>query len=338
MYQLAKKIFFLIPAEEAHQLVNRLLKNFKFSKLIKLIYNLEDKSLETELFGLKFKNPIGLAAGFDKNAAYINEMADLGFGFIEIGTVTPKAQKGNEKPRLFRLIEDEAIINRMGFNNDGAEIISDRLKEWRKQGKNKNIIIGGNIGKNKITSNENAHLDYLSAFNALYPFVDYFVLNISSPNTPNLRELQDKEPLKRLLKSVQELNAKQLKVKPILIKIAPDISDGQLDDILEIVEEQKLSGIIATNTTLIRDNLMSLNKSESGGLSGKPLTNKSTELIKLITKKTSGKLPIIAVGGIMTAQDAIDKFNAGASLVQIYTGFIYSGPKLILDIKKALLK
>lgn len=300
--------------------------------LFKSLYLVKDKSLERQLFGLTFKNPVGLAAGFDKDAKLFNELGNLGFGFIEIGTLTPKPQPGNPKKRLFRLKEDNAIINRMGFNNGGVEEAVTRLK------KNKGVLIGGNIGKNKVTPNENATDDYVYCFNALYDYVDYFVVNVSSPNTPNLRALQDKEPLTKLLQELKLQNAKKANPKPILLKIAPDLTDEQLLDIIDIVKVTKIDGVIATNTTISREGLQSDNKTEVGGLSGKPLTQRSTDVIRFLSEKSQKAFPIIGVGGIHTAQDALDKLEAGADLVQLYTGFIYEGPKLIKDINKALLK
>jgi dihydroorotate dehydrogenase len=308
------------------------------TSIIKAIYVVEDKRLEREVFGLKFKNPVGLAAGFDKDAKLFNELSDFGFGFIEIGTLTPKPQDGNPKKRLFRLKSDSAIINRMGFNNGGVEAAILRLK------KNKGVLIGGNIGKNKITPNENATDDYVICFEALYDYVDYFVVNVSSPNTPNLRELQEKEPLTKLLQTLQDLNDQKAVTlslsngKPILLKIAPDLTNEQLEDIIEIVNETKIAGVIATNTTISRDGLTSENKEEMGGLSGKPLTKRSTEVIRFLSEKSNKSFPIIGVGGIHTAEDAIEKLNAGASLVQLYTGFIYEGPQLITDINNKILR
>ena len=275
---------------------------------------------------------MGLAAGFDKDAKLYNELSNFGFGFIEIGTLTPKAQDGNPKKRLFRLKEDSAIINRMGFNNGGVDEAVERLK------KNKGVLIGGNIGKNKITPNENAVEDYKICFDALFDYVDYFVVNVSSPNTPNLRALQEKEPLTNLLKALQVLNFQKLKTKPILLKIAPDLTNEQLIDIIDIVSTTKIDGVISTNTTISRDDLTSDNKSEIGGLSGKPLTNRSTEVIRFLAEKSNKAFPIIGVGGIHSAQDALEKLEAGADLVQLYTGFIYEGPKLIKEINKALIK
>lgn len=326
--------------EKAHHTVTNGLRNFSkiwgAKSLLKSLYTVEDPRLEREVFGLKFKNPVGLAAGFDKNAEYIEHMANFGFGFIEIGTVTPKPQPGNDKPRMFRLVNDEALINRMGFNNQGADVAAGRLKHL----KNRNgVIIGGNIGKNKVTPNEEAVNDYIYCFHSLYDYVDYFVVNVSSPNTPGLRDLQEKAPLMHILNILQGLNAEKPTAKPILLKIAPDLTDSQLDDIVEIVTETKIAGLIATNTTISREGLQSdpnLVK-ETGGVSGKPLTKRSTEVIKYIHTKSNGAFPIIGVGGIHSAEDAIEKLNAGASLVQVYTGFIYEGPALISKICKKLI-
>jgi dihydroorotate dehydrogenase len=326
--------------EKAHHTVTNSLKTFTkvwgAKSLLKSIYTVEDKRLEREVFGLKFKNPVGLAAGFDKNAEYIEDMANFGFGFIEIGTVTPKPQPGNDKPRMFRLVNDAALINRMGFNNQGADVAAGRLSHLKDR---KGLIIGGNIGKNKITPNENAVDDYIYCFHALYAYVDYFVVNVSSPNTPGLRDLQEKEPLKNILNTLQGLNLEKEAPKPILLKIAPDLTDSQLDDIVEIVTETKIAGVIATNTTISRDGLKSdptlLN--EAGGVSGKPLTKRSTEVIRYLHLKSNGSFPIIGVGGIHSADDAVEKLQAGAALVQIYTGFIYEGPGLISDICKKLI-
>ena len=300
------------------------------------MYCLKDPKLEREVFGLKFPNPVGLAAGFDKNALLVDEFSHLGFGFIEIGTVTPRPQPGNDKPRLFRLPQDQAIINRMGFNNQGAETAAHRLK-YRQS----NIIIGGNIGKNKDTPNEQALRDYEKCFDALYDVVDYFVVNVSSPNTPGLRELQDKEPLTELLAAVQRKNQAKPEPKPLLLKIAPDLTDSQLDDIVEIARETKLAGIIATNTTISRENLEThladIQEIGAGGLSGKPLKERATEVIKYLRGKLPETVRIIGVGGIMTAEDAIEKLNAGADLIQLYTGFVYEGPALIKAINEKIL-
>lgn len=327
-----RPILFKFDPEEVHYFTFSLLKNFPFLAKIFLLKPIEDKRLEREVFGLKFKNPVGLAAGFDKDAKMFSELSDLGFGFIEIGTLTPKPQDGNPKKRLFRLKEDSAIINRMGFNNGGVEAAVERLK------KNKNVLIGGNIGKNKVTPNEEAVNDYIICFEKLFPVVDYFVVNVSSPNTPNLRALQEKEPLTKLLSELQKRNAEKEKQKPILLKIAPDLTDEQLLDIIDIVNETKIAGVIATNTTLSREGLVSSNKDETGGLSGKPLTKRSTEVIRFLSEKSGKAFPIIGVGGIHSADDAIEKFDAGASLIQLYTGFIYEGPQLIHDINKKLLE
>ena len=328
-------VLFLIDPEKVHNIIFssiKILFKFPFVKfLVSKFYIIDDSRLEKSLFGIKFKNPVGLAAGFDKNAQLYEELTSFGFGFIEIGTVTPKPQSGNPKKRLFRLVEDSAIINRMGFNNVGVEEIIKNLK------KNKSTLIGGNIGKNKITPNYLAIDDYVTSFNMLFDFVDYFVVNVSSPNTPNLRDLQEKEPLTKLINSLISINRNKNKPKPILLKIAPDLNNNQLLDIISIVKDTGLDGIIATNTTINRDNLKSLNKNELGGLSGKPLTSRSTEVIKFISKNSNKTIPIIGVGGINSVADALEKFDAGADLIQIYTGFIYEGPNLIRSINKALL-
>jgi dihydroorotate dehydrogenase len=302
--------------------------------LIRALFTIEHPKLERTVFGIHFKNPVGLAAGFDKNAELYNELSDFGFSFIEIGTVTPKPQEGNPKERIFRLVSDQAIINRMGFNNDGVEEVIHQFK------KDKRVIIGGNIGKNKITPNENAVDDYLFCFESLFDDVDYFTVNVSSPNTPDLRLLQEKEPLTQLLVALQKCNQQKEKPKPILLKIAPDLSDDQLIDIIDIVLCTKIDGVIATNTTLERPNLNASNEliSETGGLSGKPLTNRSTEIIRFLAENSDKSFAIIGVGGIHSAQDAIDKLNAGADLVQLYTGFIFEGPALVKKINKAILK
>ncbi len=303
--------------------------------VLKSVYNVTDPRLEREVFGLKFKNPVGLAAGMDKDAKLYKELSALGFGFIEIGTLTPKPQEGNPKQRLFRLREDSAIINRMGFNNGGVHDAVERLKNNPK-GKG-HVLIGGNIGKNKVTPNEDAVSDYEICFDALYDYVDYFVVNVSSPNTPNLRELQDKEPLTKLLQTLQDKNAAKPKQKPILLKIAPDLTDEQLLDIIDIIKTTGIAGVIATNTTISREGLQSENKAEMGGLSGKPLAKRSTEVIRFLSEKSNKAFPIIGVGGIHSADDAIEKLEAGASLIQLYTGFIYEGPGLIKAINKRIL-
>lgn len=333
---LIKPLLFQFDPEKVHHFTFKALR--KMHKMPGLKSSFFEKyqshapELETEVFGIKFPNPVGLAAGFDKDAKLYQELSSLGFGFIEIGTVTPEPQDGNPKKRLFRLKEDQAIINRMGFNNEGVEATVQRLKE------NEDVIIGGNIGKNKVTANEEALSDYAICYDALVGVVDYFVVNVSSPNTPNLRALQDKEPLTKLLLHLQERNAKQAKQKPILLKIAPDLTDEQLLDIIDIVETTKISGVIATNTTISREGLASADREEMGGLSGKPLTQRSTEVIRFLKDNSQSKFPIIGVGGIMTAEDAMDKFRAGASLVQVYTGFIYKGPQLIKDINTAVIQ
>ncbi|MDY7395139.1 quinone-dependent dihydroorotate dehydrogenase [Aureibaculum sp. 2210JD6-5] len=337
MYKLIRKVLFLFNPEKVHHFTFSFIKSsFKLpfvKATVKSNFKVEDKKLERELFGLTFKNPVGLAAGMDKNALLFDEFSYYGFGFVEIGTVTPKPQAGNPKKRLFRLKEDGAIINRMGFNNEGVDSAVKRLKK-----KKTDVIIGGNIGKNKVTPNENAIDDYIICFNKLFDVVDYFVVNVSSPNTPNLRDLQEKEPLTKLLNTLQLENIKKSKRKPILLKIAPDLTDTQLLDIIDIVKTTKIDGVIATNTTISRDGLQSENKTEVGGLSGKPLTNRSTEVIRFLADKSDKAFPIIGVGGIHSAQDALEKIKAGADLVQVYTGFIYEGPKLVKQINRLLAK
>ena len=331
-----RPLLFCFDPEQVHHFTFSLIRFLNkipgFSKLFQTIYEVKNPKLEREVFGLKFKNPVGLAAGFDKDAKLYQELSNYGFGFIEIGTLTPKPQDGNPKKRLFRLKEDQAIINRMGFNNGGVLEANERLK------KNNGVLIGGNIGKNKNTPNEEATSDYVYCFEALFTQVDYFVVNVSSPNTPNLRALQDKEPLTQLLQTLQTLNETKPKSKPILLKIAPDLTDEQLLDIIDIIKETKIAGVIATNTTLSREGLQSENKTEMGGLSGKPLTKRSTEVIRFLSEKSNQAFPIIGVGGIHSAEDALEKLNAGASLVQLYTGFIYEGPRLIKTINQRILK
>jgi dihydroorotate dehydrogenase len=331
-----RKILFLFNAEFAHTLVCSIMKLPLMAKVLKWVFGLEHPALEKQVFGLQFRNPVGLAAGFDKDAELVLPLSDLGFGFIEIGTVTPRPQPGNDKPRLFRIVRDEALINRMGFNNKGMQIVHQNLLKTR--GK---VLIGGNIGRNKITPNEKAVEDYLACFNELYDAVDYFVINISSPNTPGLRQLQEKEPLHHLLRSVQTLNSQKPRRKPVLLKIAPDLNETQLDDIIDIVKTTGLDGIVATNTTISRSGLTTdentIKQIGDGGLSGKPLTAPSTEVIRYIVQKSQGTIPVIGVGGIHSVQDAVEKLNAGAVLVQLYTGFIYEGPGLIRKIKKALI-
>ena len=336
MYKsIIRPLLFQFDPEKVHYFTFSLIRNLSkipgFPALFRNLYEVNDQRLETEVFGLKFKNPVGLAAGFDKDAKLYKELSGFGFGFIEIGTLTPKGQEGNPKPRLFRLQEDSAIINRMGFNNGGVLEAVERLK------KNNGVLIGGNIGKNKLTPNEEAVSDYEICFDALYNHVDYFVVNVSSPNTPNLRALQDKEPLTQLLQTLQDKNSARPKQKPILLKIAPDLTDEQLLDIIDIVNQTKIAGVIATNTTISREGLVSENKSEMGGLSGKPLTKRATEVIRFLSEKSNKSFPIIGVGGIHTAEDAIEKLEAGASLIQLYTGFIYEGPALVKAINKKIL-
>ena len=336
MYKLLlKPLFFLFDPEFIHHTVFRLIKFSNkipgISYLTRSIYVIKDKRLERHLFGLTFPNPVGLAAGFDKDAKLYHELSNFGFGFIEIGTLTPKPQDGNPKKRMFRLTEDKGLINRLGFNNEGVESAINRLK------KNKGVLIGGNIGKNKTTSNQNAVKDYIYCFNMLFDYVDYFVVNVSSPNTPNLRELQNRSSLKRLLSTLSNLNQTKDQPKPILLKIAPDLNEKQLLDVVEIVTNLNIDGVIATNTTLSRENLKSSKKNEMGGLSGLPLKDKSTDVIKFLHKKSKNAFPIIGVGGVHRPDDAIEKLNAGASLVQMYTGFIYEGPGIVKRINKALL-
>ncbi len=339
MYQLFIKPFlFLFDPEKVHYFsftVIRLGSKIPgMSFLIRKFFCLNHPSLEREVFGLRFKNPVGLAAGFDKDAKLYEELSNFGFGFIEIGTLTPKGQDGNPKKRLFRLKNDHAIINRMGFNNEGVDEAVKRLKN------NKNVLIGGNIGKNKTTSNENAVNDYIYCFDALFDYVDYFVVNVSSPNTPNLRELQDKEPLTKLLTTLKKRNDQRENSKPILLKIAPDLSNDQLLDIIAIIKEVKIDGVIATNTTLSRADLNSPKSIliEPGGISGKPLNKRSNKVIRFLSEKSNQAFPIIGVGGIHSEEDALRKIEAGASLVQLYTGFVYEGPLLIKKINKALIK
>lgn len=341
MYKLFRPLLFSVDPEKIHHAVFRLLqiKGYVpgFSSFLKSLFCVRDARLEKQLFGLTFKNPVGLAAGFDKDARLIDAFACLGFGFVEVGTLTPKAQPGNEKPRLFRLTRDQALINRMGFNNKGVLAAVNRLKKRKSS-----VIVGGNIGKNKSTPNEAAHEDYISCFRALYQHVDYFVVNVSSPNTPGLRELQEKEPLQRLLKTVKDLSLSMSVVKPVLLKIAPDLSTGQLDDIIEILKTTGMDGVVATNTTLSREKLetssVELARIGSGGLSGKPLAQRSTEVIRYLRNGLGKDFPIIGVGGIMSEEDALEKLDAGADLIQIYTGYVYEGPALVKRINEAILK
>ena len=348
MYKLIRAILFWFDAEAVHHFAMNMLKGAcSIGPLRKIITSsFRSVSDPKQLWKLDFTNRVGLAAGFDKNAKYLRELEALGFGFVEIGTVTPLAQVGNEKPRLFRLPKDKALINRMGFNNDGVEVIAKRLASWsqesgvrssesgsRLQTTDSRLLIGGNIGKNKATPNENAWKDYEICFNGLFNWVDYFVVNVSSPNTPGLRELQEKDSLRKILTHLQSINNQKSNPKPLLLKIAPDLTQSQIDDVIELAMEIKLDGLVAANTTISREHLVTskeeLNKIGAGGLSGKPLTQRSTEIVRYIHEKTNGRIPIIASGGIFTASDAKEKFEAGASLVQVWTGFIYEGPGIV---------
>jgi len=339
MYQaIVKPLLFLFEPEKAHSVAMNLLKVARYVPGVPALFRFFNKNLDTEkvyVAGLAFPNAVGLAAGFDKNGKYLHELAMLGFGFVEVGTVTPLPQAGNDLPRLFRLPQDNALINRMGFNNEGVDALVERLKH-----RPNHLIVGGNIGKNKITPNENAVKDYAICFEKLFNYVDYFVVNVSSPNTPGLRELQEKEPLQQLLAHLQHLNTAKKNPKPIFLKIAPDLTDSQLDDIVDIVTALKLTGVVATNTTIDRSNLQTsehqLQTIGAGGLSGSPLKQRATQVITYLHRKSEGKWAIIGVGGVFTAQDAIEKKNAGAVLIQIYTGFIYEGMSLITKIRKQL--
>jgi dihydroorotate dehydrogenase len=340
MYKLlVRPLLFLFDPESVHHFTARALHVVAsmpgLGALMRYFFSTDDKRLERQLLGLTFPNPVGLAAGFDKDARLINEMSNLGFGFIEIGTITPKPQDGNPKPRLFRLLSDKAIINRMGFNNEGVHSAVARLSH-----RPKHVIVGGNIGKNKSTPNEAAIDDYKICFEALYPHVDYFVVNVSSPNTPGLRELQEREPLRHLLTTIKALSLQKEKPKPVLLKIAPDLNQGQLDDIVDILLSSGTDGVIATNTTISREGLQTskqiIERIGNGGLSGAPLAARSNEVIRYLRAKLGKDYPIIGVGGIMSPQDALDKIEAGANLVQIYTGFIYEGPAFVRKINKCL--
>ncbi|MEN8857979.1 MAG: quinone-dependent dihydroorotate dehydrogenase [Flavobacteriaceae bacterium] len=342
MYKiLVRPVLFLFDPEKVHHftfsLIRFLCKIPFVASIFRGMYQVEDKRLERTLFGITFKNPVGLAAGFDKNAVLYNELANFGFGFIEIGTVTPIGQVGNSKKRLFRLKDDKGIINRMGFNNDGLEVAIEQLKKNKEK-----LIIGGNIGKNTQTKPENYTADYEACFKGLHPYVDYFVLNVSCPNVGSHAKLNDKDYLLELISAVQKLNNQEVIQKPILLKIAPDLNNNQLDEIIELVAETKIDGVIASNTSTTRDNLKAsdelLKEIGNGGLSGQPIKAQSTKVIQYLSKNSNKSFPIIGVGGIHSAEDAIEKINAGADLVQIYTGFIYEGPNLIKEINKALLK
>jgi dihydroorotate dehydrogenase len=357
MYTILRTILFAFDPEWVHSLsMNglRFLCKLPFGKrLLTATFRPKAPHLSTNFLGISFPNPVGLGAGFDKNACYLNELEALGFGFVEIGTVTPIAQPGNDKPRLFRLPKDKALINRMGFNNDGLKVIKKRLQDWNKQVEQKakrtagkktaskpRLIIGGNIGKNKFTPNEDAWLDYVTCFNALHDYVDYFVVNVSSPNTPGLRELQEKESLRKILTQLQVQNISFEIKKPILLKIAPDLTMEQIDDVLDLALEIELDGLVATNTTISRDNLTTdtslVNAMGAGGLSGLPVKQRSTEIVQYIYQKTNGQIPIIASGGIFTSADAKEKLTAGATLVQVWTGFVYEGPAIVKKICRGI--
>ncbi|WP_420154077.1 quinone-dependent dihydroorotate dehydrogenase [Siphonobacter sp.] len=341
MYQaLIRPLLFCFDPEQIHHFSFNFLKfSFKIPfvpALSRKIFTVTDPRLEREVFGIRFPNPVGLAAGFDKNAELVDELSCLGFGFVEIGTVTPRPQPGNDRPRLFRLKADQGLINRMGFNNKGARTAAEKLRRRKSR-----VLIGGNIGKNKVTPNEKAVDDYLACFHELKDTVDYFVVNVSSPNTPNLRALQEKEPLTELLLTLQAENLKQSRPKPILLKIAPDLTNSQLDDIIDIVQTSRIAGVIATNTTISRENLQTppqtIEAIGAGGLSGKPVRERSTGVIRYLHQQSKGSFPIIGVGGIHSPEDALEKLQAGASLIQVYTGFIYEGPAQVKRICNYLL-
>ncbi|MBI3137329.1 MAG: quinone-dependent dihydroorotate dehydrogenase [Sphingobacteriales bacterium] len=352
MYQLLRSILFNFSPESVHHFSMKMLKLVCSTavgrKLLTSLFTNKDARLTTEFLGLPFRNPVGLAAGFDKNAEYLQELECLGFGFVEIGTVTPLGQPGNDKPRVFRLPKDQALINRMGFNNEGVKAVVERLKKWKERQAVRNpgapedrprMIIGGNIGKNKLTPNEEAWKDYERCFIELHPYVDYFVVNVSSPNTPGLRALQEKESLRKILVHLQELNRATKTARPVLLKIAPDLTPEQLDDVAALAVEIKLDGLVATNTTISREGLSREAEQvsrEAGGLSGKPLQQRSTDVLKYLVSKTNGQVPIIASGGIFTGADASGKLEAGARLVQVWTGFIYVGPAIVKKITRAL--
>ena len=340
MYKLLiRPLLFLLNPERAHQFTFAFLRFFSsipgVKSILHAVYEINDPRLERKILGLTFQNPIGLAAGFDKDGRLIDELACFGFGFIEIGTLTPLPQPGNEKPRLFRLPADQALINRMGFNNDGATAAVERLRK-----RTSRVLVGGNIGKNKATPNDQAEVDYAKCMEVLYPFVDYFVVNVSSPNTPGLRELQEKEPLKKLLLRVKSISLEKAKPKPILLKIAPDLTKEQLDDVIAILQETGTDGVIATNTTISREGLVTpgneVSAMGSGGVSGRPVRQRSTEVIRYLRQKLGKDFPIIGVGGIVTPEDAIEKLEAGADLIQLYTGFIYEGPGIVRRLNRRL--
>lgn len=340
MYSLIRKILFFFPPEAVHYFSMNSLKLLcaipPFRWIIRKSFTPTGENLSRDFLGLKFRNVVGLGAGFDKNARYLRELEALGFGFVEIGTVTPLGQAGNDKPRLFRLPEDQALINRMGFNNDGATVIAERLKKWREGNTNTKMIVGGNIGKNKVTPNEDAWKDYETCFKELHPYVDYFVVNVSSPNTPGLRALQGKESLRKILMHLQMINNGKAKSKPILLKIAPDLSKEEIDDVIDLALEIKLDGLVACNTTISREGLVTpkekIEAIGAGGLSGAPVRERATEVVRYINERTGGRIPLIASGGIFTANDANEKLESGASLVQVWTGFIYVGPGIVKGI------
>jgi dihydroorotate dehydrogenase len=340
MYPLLRQLLFNFPPEDVHHFSMNLFRDINklgiASDFLSKQFRIQHPALRKQVFGLNFQNPVGLGAGFDKNARYLDELAVLGFGFVEVGTVTPVAQPGNDAPRVFRLPADQALINRMGFNNDGAKVIRQRLENWRTRSKHPALIVGGNIGKNKVTPNENAWRDYDTCFRELFDCVDYFVVNVSSPNTPGLRALQEKDSLNRILGNLQEINAGKRKRKPLLLKIAPDLTQEQLDDIIALSFDVKLDGLVATNTTTSRAKLRSdknlVASIGDGGLSGRPLRERSTEVVQYISSQANGSIPVIASGGIFTGTDAVEKMAAGASLVQVWTGFIYEGPSIVKNI------
>jgi dihydroorotate dehydrogenase len=343
MYKIIRSLLFLFDAEKVHYFSMNLFRSLcnlpSIQKLFLRLFN-PGTSQAVKAMGLTFKNPVGLGAGFDKNALYLRELETMGFGFVEIGTVTPLPQNGNEKPRLFRLPKDRALINRMGFNNDGVDAIAKRLTAWRKKNPRSSFIIGGNIGKNKQTPNENAFRDYEICFEKLFHLVDYFVVNVSSPNTPGLRELQEKESLRKILTYLQMLNQRRDKAKPLLLKIAPDLTEEQLQDIADLCLEIKLDGLVVSNTTINREGLLTnqttLESIGAGGLSGKPLFNRSNQILKSLIEKTNAGIPIIGSGGIFTGKDALEKRNSGAVLIQVWTGFIYQGPTIVKKIVRSL--
>lgn len=340
MYPIIRDLLFNFDAEGVHHFSMDAFKTLNkwpyFNRILEQQFRVDHHKLQRKYFGIYFPNPVGLGAGFDKNALYLKELESLGFGFVEIGTVTPLPQDGNEKPRLFRLPKDQALINRMGFNNHGVKVIANRLRQ-----RTTSIIVGGNIGKNKLTPNEEAWKDYEKCYTELFDCVDYFVINVSSPNTPGLRELQEKSSLQKIFGQLQNLNQGQIKPRPLLLKIAPDLTIGQVDDIIELSTEMKLSGLVATNTTINREGLLTpandLEKMGAGGLSGRPLTKRSLEIVKYIHQQTAGKLPIIASGGIFNGQDALHQLKAGASLLQVWTGFVYEGPAIVKNICRELI-